>query len=175
MLFLSSLSRRTRLPPKRRGEPVIPSPFLSSSREAIGFCVASSSSSFAFSPRPRARLVPSILSSAIRGTSREEARKEGQGCYGEESKGRDVLTRQRLDDLRFFFDFFQSRECDTLSPPRTLFESSQSQNRTDQMSLSADKSGKETNLEIGSRELRISSDKLTSRMRTASLAEHSNY
>jgi len=30
MLFLSSLSRRTRLPPKRRGEPVIPSPFLSS-------------------------------------------------------------------------------------------------------------------------------------------------
>lgn len=29
MLFLSSLSRRTRLPSKRRGEPVIPSPFLS--------------------------------------------------------------------------------------------------------------------------------------------------
>lgn len=84
---------------------------------AISFCVASYSLSFAFSPRSRARLLLSILFSTRCKESRERNREEW-GTRLKREQRENVLTRQRLDDLRFFIDFFmidRSRVCDILS------------------------------------------------------------
>lgn len=72
---------------------------------AISFCVASYSLSFAFSPRSRARLLLSILFSTRCKESRERNREEW-GTRLKREQRENVLTRQRLDDLRFFIDFF---------------------------------------------------------------------
>lgn len=61
-----------------------PSPFLV---RAIGFCVASSSSSFAFSSRERARLVSSRLTSINAGPRGPCESKNGKRGCEEESKG----------------------------------------------------------------------------------------